>query len=155
MIFFRRASWPSRIVLAMATVGAACLVAIVALEGRHRADEVAPPVALSCHFGVCPPGAEVRLEVDLVNPTDQAYRIIGQKAACFKNGCLMATGLPIRVPGHQTIKVPVMLKAGMGGECDNELELFTDRHGYQATRVRVSGLVAGGEKTPDRPASSS
>ena len=98
--------------------------------------------------GVLAAGETARLQLHVINFTDQSVRIIGGTSSCT---CVATAGLPLDCPANATVEIPVTMRAPYGERTvRTTLSLYTDLPSAPPllARLSIAGLKPA-EATPN------
>jgi len=129
---------------------ALCLIGSVAalLAGVGRVDDPLPlrfdPDPFVIPLSAVWPGQN-DFEVDVVNSSSEAARIIGAEDYCG-SACFSGKGLPAVIPARGRGRVTVSVKARASGLISSELHFFTDRPTQPKLTMRIEGYIPEGAK---------
>jgi hypothetical protein len=92
-------------------------------------------------FGNATSGSRKDVDFTLKNTSSDELTVIGQEAACYKHGCLEATGLPLKVPPGSTKSLKVGFRATSPGPFEGTVTLYISQRGVKTCMLRVVGKV--------------
>jgi len=79
-------------------------------------------------------------EVDVVNNSSEAARIIGAEEFC-SSACFSGKGLPAVIPARGRGRITVSIKSRNPGLISSELNFFTDQPNQPKLTMRIEGFI--------------
>lgn len=93
------------------------------------------------NFGHVKSGKSAAVELSIVNPSDLPRRLLGARQVCQAQGCVVADGLPITIPGRSTGTLRLVFHAMRPGQFVARLPVYTDCEDRSELEVRLNGYV--------------